>query len=224
LSPASTEEEWMKELKGRCKARAKDIAGTDTSNLQYIDHHLNVQLDRIRKFVTSVISDDGVARSDYDSILDSGVTEHLNDASLCLRQLLRVRPEDIDPKDRAIISSGGKSCLQLLLKVIYKFSDRKTMRKSNYLGYFKPIDIANCLRNCNMTGSDGVSEIITIFLQRLNVAFEVAKSQNDTEYEVDLEQLSQIFLSTAVRVENLCISVSETSGLINIYMVRYRST
>jgi hypothetical protein len=60
-----------------------------------------------------------------------------------------------------------------------------------------------------MTGSDGVSEIITIFLQRLNVAFEVAKSQNDTEYEVDLEQLSQIFLSTAVRVENLLSNLAE---------------
>lgn len=169
-------------------------------------------------FVTSVISDDGVARSDYGSILDSGVTEHFNDASLCLRLLhnLHVRPEDIDPEDVSIISSGGKSCLQLLRQVIYKFSDRKTMRKSNYVGYFKPIDIANSLRNCNMTGSDRISAIITVFLQRLNVAFEVKKSENDTEYEVDLEQLSQLFLSTAVLIEKLLSYLAETrsnSGL-----------
>jgi hypothetical protein len=83
------------------------------------------------------------------------------------------------------------------------------MRKSNYVGYFKPIDISSSLRNCNMTGSDGISAIITVFLQRLNVAFEVAESQNDTEYEVDLEQLSQLFLSTAVRVEKLLSHLAE---------------
>jgi hypothetical protein len=139
--------------------------------------------------------------------MDSGITENFNDASLCLRQLLLhnllVHPEYINPEDRVIISSGGKSCLQLLQKVIYKFSDRKSLRKSNYLGYFKPIDIANTLRNCNMTGIDGVSAIITVSLQRLNVAFEVAKSRNNTEYIVELEQLPQQFLSTAVSTEKL---------------------
>jgi hypothetical protein len=34
------------------------------SNLQYIKHHLDVQLDRIEKFITSMTSDE-VARSDY---------------------------------------------------------------------------------------------------------------------------------------------------------------
>jgi hypothetical protein len=75
------------------------------------------------------------------------------------------------------------------------------MRKSNYLGYFKPIDIANFSRNCNITRSDEVSAIIRIFLQRLNLAFEVAKAQRRATYEMDLEQLSQQFLSTAVRTE-----------------------
>jgi hypothetical protein len=128
---------------------------------------------------------------------------------------MRVRPEDLDPDDRAIISSGGKSCLQLLRKVVYKFSDRKSMRKSNYVGYFKPIDIANSLRNCNMTCSDGASAVIAVFLQRLNVAF-VAKSQNNTECEVDLEQLSQQFLSTVVMIEKLLSYLAEArsnSGL-----------
>jgi hypothetical protein len=54
-----------------------------------------------------------------------------------------------------------------------------------------------------MTGIDGVSAIIAVFLQRLNLAFQVAKTQNKTEYEVDLEKLSQQFLSTAVRIEKL---------------------
>jgi hypothetical protein len=86
--------------------------------------------------------------------------------------------------------------------VIYKFSDRKSMRKNNYSGYFKPAYIANSLRNCNMTGNDGVLAIITVSLQRLSVAFEIAKSQNITGYEV-FQQLSQQFLSTAVRIEKL---------------------
>jgi hypothetical protein len=68
------------------------------------------------------------------------------------------------------------------------------MRKSNYLGYFRLINIANSLRNCNMTGSEGVLVTIIVSLQRLNVAFKVAKSQNNTEYRVDLEQLSVIIL------------------------------
>lgn len=53
-----------------------------------------------------------------------------------------------------------------------------------------------------MTGNDGVLAIITVSLQRLSVAFEIAKSQNITGYEV-FQQLSQQFLSTAVRIEKL---------------------
>jgi hypothetical protein len=45
-----------------------------------------------------------------------------------------------------------------------------------------------------MTGSEGVLVTIIVSLQRLNVAFKVAKSQNNTEYRVDLEQLSVIIL------------------------------
>lgn len=60
------------------------------------------------------------------------------------------------------------------------------MRKSNYFGYFRPIDIADSLGSCNMTSSDGVSAIIAVFSQRLNLASQVAKTQNKTEYEVDL--------------------------------------
>jgi hypothetical protein len=162
----------------------------------------------------------------YCSILDTGVTENFNDGSWCPRRLwvhnMRVLPEHIDPDDRAIISSGGKSCLQLLWKVIYKFSDCKSVRKSNYLGYFEPVDIAKSLRNCYVTGSNGVSAIITVSLQRLKVAFEVAKLQNDTEYEVELEQLSQQNLLTAVRIEKTTLLLSRSPKQLRVGKHRER--
>jgi hypothetical protein len=101
-----------------------------SSNLQNIKHHLDIQLVRIQKFIISETSFNGVTRNDYDSTLDSRITENFDDASLCLRQVClhnsRAHPEDIEPNEKAIISSCGKSCLQLLRNMIYRFCDRQS--------------------------------------------------------------------------------------------------
>jgi hypothetical protein len=49
------------------------------------------------------------------------------------------------------------------------------------------------------------STTIRDFLQMLNLAFQVAKTKNKAAYKVNLQQLSQQFLSTAVSIEKLLI-------------------
>jgi hypothetical protein len=171
---------------------------------------LEVQIKQTQEFIISWTPNNGGAEGHYTSILRSQVSEHFNDASLCLQLLwcrdVGTHPDDVSPDDGARIAAGGRNCLQLLRTVISGLHIRQYLRRSSSSGYYEPSDLVKSLEKCNMTGRFGspeVSATVRNFLQGLNLAFQRTKVQRGVELRVELWQVSKHFLAAAVGFEKM---------------------
>jgi hypothetical protein len=159
------------------------------------------------------------AREVYDTLLRSQISEDFNDASLCIQQLwlqqVCIHPADIGPDDDEKISTGSRICLEHLIDVVCRLCNRKYVRrnrKRDTFGYFEPNDLADLLNQRITTGCYETRRILAMisnFWQHLNLMFERTAENQETQYRLNLGQISKHFSSVAVTAENLLLHMME---------------
>lgn len=171
---------------------------------------MKFRLNRIQNEAISKTSTNTTSKDEYASIIQSGISEDFSDASLCLKQIwLRhtsIYPDDLSNEETNAIYSSGKECLFLLKRVVSGLSGHRTLKKGGICpGYFDSVNFADFLkkrREAPLT----ISKIMIKFLRDLNLAF---SRNTNKESRIDLKDASRIFLSAAVRIENLLLRLKE---------------
>ncbi|KAF7589641.1 hypothetical protein BBP40_004014 [Aspergillus hancockii] len=205
-----SEEEWMIDLMGRCIAEAK--AGRDRckTDLKYCGRHLSSQLNQIRKWIVgwAVGNQSNQIEDIYNDLLRERISERFNDASLCLWELwyqaTAIHPDDITPDTHAETSSGGRQCYRLLTGIICAIRGHRRISDGTSRGVYEPHSLKSLIKSLAIAHSPAHRSLwiaLEGFLEKLNLSF--TKVDGREEYTFYLNDISDLFLSIAVSVENI---------------------
>lgn len=144
----------------------------------------------------------------YNDLLGEQLSERFNDASLCLWKLwyqdTAILPGDITPENRQQISSGGKGCYKFLTGIIRAIHGRRCISKGTGRGVYDPDSLKGLINGLTIAQSPAHRNLWIIlgrFLEKLNLSF--TKADGGKVYIFSFKDISDLFLSVAVSVENI---------------------
>ncbi|KAE8346092.1 hypothetical protein BDV24DRAFT_158889 [Aspergillus arachidicola] len=204
-----SEEEWMNDLKKRCRDEARAGINLCKADLKYCGSHLNSQLDQIREWTVHLVvgNQSSQTKDMYNDPLGERLSERFNDASLCLRERYQdtaISPDDITPENRMEISTGGMQCYKLLTGIICAIRGHRRISNGTSCGVYDPDSLKGLINSLTVPRSPAHRNLWTIlgrFLENLNLSF--TKADRGKAYTFSFKDISDLFLSVAADVENM---------------------
>lgn len=192
------------------------VTKTFPSTLSLLATEYQKNLKLIQAFVrlSSAATRKCSVRTQYDFLIKSRITEHLNDASLCIRTIHLERdanrPEDLDKSDLEAIDNAARYTISLLKQLVQTLQPGPTV-VCNYLegasGLYEQNKLSGYLEKLGGKYDCSNKQMISIlskFVENLNSSFTVARRSGSKQlYNYQLYRWSKIFLSLAVDVEVL---------------------
>lgn len=185
-------------------------------------------MDQIKKWTVRLVVGNQSSKIEdiYNDLLRERLSERFNDACLCLWELwyrdTAISPDGITPEDRTEISDGGIQCYMLLTGIICGIRGHRPISNGTSCGVYDPDSLKGLINSLTVPQSAAHRNLWTIlgrFLENLNLSF--TKVDGGKAYTFSFKDISDLFLSVAVSVENTLqdllrsgdVQVGEIQGL-----------
>jgi len=188
------------------------------STLAYLKTDYQKKLNMIKSFVIqaakATVSKNFETHARYQYLLNSEISELLNDASLCIREIHlwkeATHPDDLSENDIESIKNAATTTIEFLIGLTKALNIKLALALNEHVrsrGFYNEQDMSSAVqhhgRDCWL-GSYKLPRLFHGFLEKLNSSFIFVKRESDYVYhDYHLHQWCELFLGLAERIEIL---------------------
>lgn len=196
------------------------------SNLAHLETDYKKKLNMIKYFIIqadkATVSGNFDTHTSYRYLVDGQISEVLNDASLCIREIHlwkeAIHPDDLSEKDTICIANAAQATTEFLRGLAKALNVESALAFNEHVrsrGIYNEQDMSYAIRRHSSDrwfGSRELPRLFHCFLKELNSSFTLVERESNYIYHCRLGQWCELFLGLAGGIQVLLTNLSEELG------------